>query len=317
MKRRRLLTGYVAIALAIQGCATVPYVGQGPHPQIQRGMPFLPVDALGNVTGIIGKILLLDWRFDNHAISERTESYIVRFLDSHADRVGLTQVELNQYAPHHDLQRLFANHQVAWPYRVTLGLFTTLIVDVLLPGRVFPWGDYFNPWTNTVHVYSDHPAVALHELGHAWDFGGRRLKGTYAFVRAFPFVNLYQEYVASNEAFDYFIEIGDQEQETAAYKILIPAYGSYVGSYLLFPFNYVGIAVGHVWGRSAAAYQAHVYRTQDERQQHEDLAPPTPPSSNTPTGQEQPVVSPPAPEPPEPASADTLPRLLLRPPETC
>ena len=146
------------------------------------------------------------------------------------------------------------NRYVAWPYRLLLGFPITLVFDVLLPGRLFPWGDYYNPYTNTVHLYSDHPAVALHEAGHVHDFASRRHKGTYAAVRLIPFVDLYQEYKATKEAIGYLKETENLPTELAAYKILYPAYGSYAGSYLFPPIGTLGgVLLGHAAGRSAAA----------------------------------------------------------------
>ena len=149
---------------------------------------------------------------------------------------------------------------------------------MLLPGRLFPWGDYYNPFTNTVHLYSDHPAVALHEAGHVHDFSSRRYKGTYAAIRLIPFVDLYQEYKATKEAIGYLKEIHDQSTELSAYKILYPAYGTYVGSYIFAPIGTVGGALlGHVAGRSKAALEAH---RQDQAQRAP--ASTTPATSSTP-----------------------------------
>jgi hypothetical protein len=253
------------VALAMTGCATtVPYVGQGPHPQIERGQPVPPVDALGNVLAIFPKLLLFDWRFANHSISPETESYVARYLDAYQAEVGQTMVRLNQYAPHKDLKRLVTNRQVAWPYRLLLGLPSTLIIDVLLPGRLFPWGDYYNPWTNTVHVYSDHPAISLHEAGHAYDIGRRRFKGTYAAIRIVPFVDLYQEAQATDEAIRHFIETGDRKQELRAYKILYPAMGTYAGSYMfILGGSIIGAIVGHLYGRAKAHDRAKYYERLD------------------------------------------------------
>ena len=221
MSRRMARSVALLVAISLAGCATAnPYVGQGPHPQVQRGRPVLVVDALGNILAVIPKIVLLDWRVADHAISPDTEAYVVKYLDGHQQQVGTTQVQLNQYAPHHDLARLVRNHNVAWPYRLILGFPITLVFDVLLPGRLFPWGDYYNPWTDTVHVYSDHPAVGLHEIGHAYDTNRRRFKGTYAAIRMVPFVDLFQEMQATGEALDYLRETGDRPQELRAYKIL-------------------------------------------------------------------------------------------------
>lgn len=165
--------------------------------------------------------------------------------------------------PHRDLKRLFTNENVAWPYRPFPGLVATLVIDVLLPGRLFPWGDYYNPWTNTVHLYSDHSAIGLHELGHAYDINKRRYKGSYAFVRLVPFVNLYQEWEATDTAIDYLKATGNREAELCAYKILYPAYGTYMGNYLPIFGNIVGLVVGHAWGRTKAVTRARFYRQLD------------------------------------------------------
>ena len=96
--------------------------------------------------------------------------------------------------------------------------------------------------------------MALHEAGHVHDFASRRFKGTYASIRIIPFVDLYQEYKASAEAIGYLKEIHDHSAELDAYKVLYPAYGTYVGSYL-FPLigSAAGALLGHVVGRSASA----------------------------------------------------------------
>jgi len=133
----------------------------------------------------------------------------------------------------------------------------------MLPGRLFPWGDYFNPYTNTVHLYSDHPAVALHEAGHSHDFAKRRLKGSYAAARLIPLVDLYQEFQATDEAIEYLIEVGDRQTELSAYKILYPAYGTYVGNYLLFPFGLLVVVFGHIHGRATANDREEFYQKLD------------------------------------------------------
>ena len=263
MKRTlSMVLGFVLLA----GCATtVPYTGVGPHPQLERGAPVPPVDFIGNVLSLPGKLLLWSWKFNLHSISPQTEEKLVEYLGARdLPTLERATFRLNQYNPGQDLSRLVKNHDVAWPYRLLLGLPVTLVVDVLLPGRLFPWGDYYNPFTNTVHLYSDHPAVALHEAGHVHDLASRRYKGTYAAIRLIPFVDLYQEYQATKEAIRYFKETHDHAAELGAYKILYPAYGSYVGSYIFPPIGTVGGALlGHVAGRSKAALQGQSYRRKD------------------------------------------------------
>ena len=77
-------------------------------------------------------------------------------------------------------------------------------------------------------------------------------------------MNLYQEFQATDEALRHFIETGERGQELAAYKMLYPAYGTYVGGYIPFPgTSIVGAAVGHVWGRLKARSQAKYYQQLD------------------------------------------------------
>ena len=227
---RQLLSACLCLVIA-GGCATtVPYTGVGPYPQLERGAPFPPVDFVGNVLSLPAKLLLWSWKFNLHYISPQTEEKLIEYLEArHLPALKDARFQLNEYRPGQDLSRLIHNRYVAWPYRLLIGTPVTLVFDVLLPGRLFPWGDYYNPFTNTVHLFSDHPAIALHEAGHVHDLATRHYKGTYAAVRLIPFVDLYQEYKASKEAIGYLKETHDHPTELSAYKILYPAYGTYAG----------------------------------------------------------------------------------------
>jgi len=276
---RRLAAVWVTGALVI-GCATTtPYVGQGPHRQLTRGAAVPLVDFLGNVLALPTKLILWNRRFSNHTISEPTEARLVQYLDSRSlPAFEDTTYRLNQYAPFGDLGALMRNQHVAWPYRLLLGLPVTVIIDVLLPARLFPWGDYFNPYTNIAHLYSDEPAVVLHEAGHAYDFAQKRYKGTYAAARIIPFVDLYQEWRATDEAVDYLIELDDRRTEFRAYKTLWPAFGVYAGGYVLPPFgNAAGVVVGHAVGRFKAHRRQRYYDELDAALQATTISPPPAP----------------------------------------
>ncbi len=262
------------------GCATtVPYTGVGPYPQLERGRPVPPVDVIGNVLSLPLKLLLWSWKFNLHSISQETEDKLIAYLETqHQPAFQDARFQLNEYHPGQDLFRLVHNRHAAWPYRLLLGLPTTLVFDVLLPGRLFPWGDYYNPFTNTVHLFSDHPAIALHEAGHVHDFASRRFKGTYAATRLIPFVDLYQEYKATQEAIRYLKAAEDRPTELSAYKILYPAYGTYVGGYIFPPFGTLGGALlGHAAGRSEAALRARHYATHPASTSSAASVPPTEP----------------------------------------
>jgi len=272
MKRRAVTRGLaVVLSFALVGCASAPpYVGQGPHPQISRGHAVPPIDFLGNVFALPAKLIFWNWRLDNHDVSADTEAYLVRYIDSPETRTDETLYSLNEYSPGRAFSRLIHNKKAAWPYRLLIGFPVTLVVEVLLPGRLFAGllgGDMYNPFTDTVYLYSDLPSVALHEAGHSHDVNGRKRKGTYAFLRIIPFVDLYQEYQATDEAITYLIDQQDRDQEFAAYKMLYPAYGSYVGAYIPFPgAALIPILLGHVAGRSRARERAEYYRLVDAGQ---------------------------------------------------
>ena len=167
------------LAVASTGCATVPYRCGGDalvterdaplrpdEPQIERGKPRPVIDGVGWVVGIPTKILLWDRRADNHHISPDTEASLRSYLS--ANDLDKVKVRLNQYDPLGEWSRLKRNRSVAWPWRYTLGTLSTLGYT-LLPERILG-GDNYNPYTNTINLYSDIPAVGFHEGGHAKDF---------------------------------------------------------------------------------------------------------------------------------------------------
>ncbi|MCA9181734.1 MAG: hypothetical protein KDA51_09785, partial [Planctomycetales bacterium] len=226
------------------------------EPQIQRGEPRKVIDAVGWVWGIPNKILLWDRRVENHKISLGTEAAIANYL--YANQLSTVRVRLNQYRPGEDWSRLVRNKSVGAGWRYTFGA-VSVLGETLLPGRIFG-GDHFNPFTNTVHIYSDIPAIAIHEGAHSKDFARRRWKGTYAAVYALPIVPLYHESIASRDVVAYLEAHGSRAEQAAAQRILVPAYGTYAGNaggYVLprygFPIYYGSLLAGHAWGR----YQAH------------------------------------------------------------
>ncbi len=223
------------------------------EPQVQRGEPRKVIDAVGWVIGIPDKVILWNRRVENHNISPRTESVINEYLV--ANNLTTTRVRLNQYNPRDDWSRLVRNKRVAAPWRYTFGAVATLY-ETVLPGRLIG-GDHYNPYTDTIHLYSDVPAVALHEAGHAKDFARRTYKGTYAAVYILPFVPLYHESIATGDALAYAQMYSTPSEYKEAYNVLYPAYGTYFGSALGTaipgyggPLYYGGVVGGHIWGRS-------------------------------------------------------------------
>ncbi len=215
---------------------------------IERGKNRPIIDAIGWTYGIPGRLLFWDPRIDNHRISKRTEAVVAGYLDE--NDLHHVKVRLNQYAPIDDCRRLVANRTVGWGYRYTLGTISVL-GEALLPGRIIG-GDHYNPFTATIHLYSDVPSIGLHEAAHAKDFARRDFPGTYALMYLVPGVPLWHERVATRDALAYAESAGDQPLQQEAYRILYPAYGTYVGGSIGYlvpdyvsPIYYLSVLFGH------------------------------------------------------------------------
>jgi hypothetical protein len=185
------------------------------------------------VLAIPNKLLFLSADFESHEISPEVERLIRDFLDHHG--VDDVRIRLGEYAPLGELGRLLANGRVNVLLRLLIGplLWLGYALNV---GRIFG-GDHYNAFSDTVNLYSGHPVIALHEVGHVLDFRQRRHPGLYALLRFVPGVSLYQEYVASRYAIEFLRLRGLHDEEITAYRLLFPTYSTYVFGTLvdLFP----------------------------------------------------------------------------------
>jgi len=273
-----LALSVMALTLA-GGCASVPYeygkdlevssvlrLSPG-EAQFERGNPHEFLDWIGHhVVSLPSKLILWNWNVANHNISTETEEVLKQYLND--NDLPSVKVRLNDYSPGDEWRRLAKNRSVGGGWRFTFGALS-VIYYTILPDRFFAGlfgGDSYNPYTNTIHLYSDHPAIALHEAGHAKDFAGEDDKGLYSALGLLPIVPLIQESRATSDALGYVIDKGMVKEEEEAYKILYPAFGSYIPSgvfgiaydYIRFEggvdiiVNVVSIVTGHVVGRIEA-----------------------------------------------------------------
>jgi hypothetical protein len=225
------------------------------EPIVERGQPRPIIDGFGWIWGIPSKIILWNRRAENHSISPETEQWLVDYMVE--NDLYDVKARLNQYRPFDDWRRLVRNKSVAWPWRYTFGVVATA-GETIFPGRLFG-GDHYNPYTATIHLYSDIPSVALHEAGHAKDFSNREYPGTYAAIYTLPIVPLYHERVATNDVLAYVEEQGDMLLQQESRHVLYPAYGTYAGSAAGFaisqwsaPLYVAGLVIGHAAGRYEA-----------------------------------------------------------------
>ncbi len=269
---------FVVSGCAIMPAASVPYeygnniegedvvkLAEG-ESQVERGAPHGFLDWVGhNIVSLPSKIILWNWDVANHNISAETEETIMKYLSE--NDLHNVKVRLNAYAPGAEWGRLFRNKSVSPVWRYTLGVISVSFYTIL-PERFFAGligGDHYNPFTNTINLYSDHPAIALHEAAHAKDFASQKDKGLYAAARLLPIVPLIQESKATSDALGYLIDKEVPDEQRKAYEILYPAYGTYIfgaglfgAAYDYVPIDYcvklaangVGILLGHACGRA-------------------------------------------------------------------
>ena len=170
------------------------------------------------------------------------------------------KIRHNQYDPIGEFKRLLQNRAVGPGYRATFG-FVSWLQYTLFPHRLFaglpiPYvggGDHFNPFTNTINVYSSDITVLLHEGGHAKDYVQHEWKGTsFVLIRLLPVVDLFQEATASADAIRFLQCIHHPDDEIRAYRTLIPAYSTYIAGYLngdlavTLPIVFIGHVVGQI-----------------------------------------------------------------------
>ncbi len=245
------------VVVVVSGCASLPSAptpfntadqyGQSPV-QIEHGRPNRVLDGIGWVAGIPNKVSLWDRRADNHDIAPATEERLIQYMVE--NDLSDVLVRVNQYDPIGEWQRLTRNKRVAAGWRYTVGTLN-MLEYTLLPGRILG-GDWYNPYTDTINLYSDIPALALSEAAYAKDVHHRESPGTYAAVQEVPVVGMWHETVATRDVLEYVQARGTEPQQQEAYRILYPDYGaSWGGQVASF------IPYGHLFGRLAGAAVGH------------------------------------------------------------
>jgi len=270
MMKRCLIIVFVSIFFC-SSCATPPgpYIKRKPYvgkrndpisdpryPQIEVGKEIKIINTLGHyVFSLPSKLILWNWRIDKHWISQSVIDDIEEYLKT--NNLWDVKVRINQYNPMREFRRLRKNYRVGAGYRWTFGIIAW-INYMIYPGILFG-GDCYNPYTDTINIYSDLSSIGYHECGHAKDFARRKLKGTYNLLYMVPIWTEILEYRATKDAIRYTYYKKEKDNELESYKVLFPAFGSYVGgettNLFMLPFYpvYLGaILGGHVAGRIKA-----------------------------------------------------------------
>jgi hypothetical protein len=266
--------------LALSGCAKAPYRYSQFHDAhspndapsdvvIVRGTPNKTLDRIGNIVGFPARILPLNSKINDHRIAPDTEQKLTDYME----RNDLTDVTVfvNHYDPKDQWRRLRDNKLIGAGWRYTLGSISVIGYTVL-PGRIFG-GDRYNPFTNSLYLNSDVPAVALREAAYAKDVHSHRLPGTYASIQELPVVGLWSDGRAVGDVIGYARDQQDWEVEKQAYHVLFPQLGvasTAIGGSILSSvwwggpaFSAGGAAVGHIAGRTLAKREAAKHKESD------------------------------------------------------
>jgi hypothetical protein len=222
----------IVAAVVCAGCAKLPYRYGGDYhtqndaafapgePQIERGRRAPIIDTVGWIVGIPAKILMLNHRIDNHNVSPETERGLQQYLaNNDLDKV---KVRVNEYDPLGEWSRLGRNKSVGWPARYTLGTLSCLGYTIF-PGRIFG-SDHYNPYTNSIYLYSDVPAMALYQGGHAKDFAGREYKGWYSLAYEIPLIDLWPQSEAAGDTLGYLCDTAQTPEIKDGYRTVGPAF---------------------------------------------------------------------------------------------
>ncbi len=229
------------------GTGSAP-IEQAQKYEVRHGRPSRLVDGAGWIVGIPTKLALWDRRADNHNISPETESQVVQYLQD--ENLTDVMVRVNQYDPIGEWKRLATNKKIGLGWRFTFGALETLEYTVL-PGRIFG-DDWYNPFTNTINLYSDIPPIALAEVAYAEDVRQQQHPGFYAATQTLPVANMWHETASTKKVLKRANADGTQAEQEEAYRILYPAYGANwgasVASFVPFGYTYArlaGAVVGH------------------------------------------------------------------------
>lgn len=215
----------------------------GPDLHVEYGSSRPILDRAGWVLGVPRKILLWDSRADNHQVSEETVWRVAEYLSD--QQLCDVKVRVNQYAPRDEWRRLVANPHVAPGWKYTVGVLKH-VEYTLFPGRLFG-GDAYNPFTNSLYVYSDAPALPLAESAYAKDVRSRQQPGTYATAQMLPIVAMWHETLATREVLSYVALRGTPEEQQETRRLLYARYGMELGGEVGSLLGAGGVQLGNVY----------------------------------------------------------------------
>lgn len=242
--------------------------------KIEVGTSCYLIDLIRNIFSIFKKLLLWNFNVNSGNVSQRVLDKMKLYLEH--NNLYDVQVSVNQYKPQMVWERTFSNPKTSLLSKIFLGIPNCLLYTLSFDKLTGLTGDHYDPLSNTVHVYSNDLSIALHECGHAKDFNSRKNPILYSLIGEIfssipvvgdylaPLPSLSYEYIASSDAINFLKDTDSLNEVKKAYKTLIPAYFTYVGStiskiamatgnYPIAKISYFSsIIFGHIVGRAFA-----------------------------------------------------------------
>ena len=226
--------------------------------QVEYGASRPVLDSVGWAVGIPRRVLLWDWRVDNHDVSENTISEVCRYLDQ--NDLNQVKVRVNQYSPIDEMRRLRDNRAISPGWKYTFGVGHVLAYTIF-PGRIWG-GDSYNPYTQSLNIYSDVSSLALVEAAYAKDLASQSYPSAYAASQSLPIIAMWHETRATEDVITYIAIRGTRGEQEETKKILYARYGMVLGGDIGSFQNGSGLAIGSVYqivgavsGHALAAYE--------------------------------------------------------------
>ncbi len=227
-------------------------------PVVIHGQENKTLDRLARIAGAPGRLIRLNKKINNHQVSPETLDKLRTYLVEN-DLTDVT-ILVNHYDPRDQWQRLKENRRVGAGWRYTLGTLN-LLTYTLFPSRVFG-GDGYNPFTNTMQVNSDLPAIALYEAAFAKNVHAHRRAGTYVALTGLPGVSIFRSGHELGDVLGYAGRKTIGNCSAQAYHVVYPQIGVETASLGMWmaplwwevpALSVGGAAVGHATGRIVAA----------------------------------------------------------------
>ena len=191
--------------------------------RLEYGRPNKTLDRIGNILGAPAKLLSLNSRIDNHRVSAETIEKLVVYLEK--NDLTDVRVSVNDNSPKYEWRRMRANERISPGWKYTVGTLNW-VGYTIMPGRLFG-GTEYNPFTNTLYVNSDVPAVLLAEAAYAKDIHAREFPGTYAvFANSVPGVSIWRRSRAVGDVLGYARAEQDWDVEKQTYLVMYPQIGA-------------------------------------------------------------------------------------------